>query len=113
MSFETRVPVTLHFNHKTYDDTYDVYDDLDDLKSIIRDYENQLLALAAGSPREMLNCFDCENVPMDPMDILTNKVTSILTNYKESLQEKWKLEMLLDNFEKREGDFINRTDFNQ
>lgn len=108
MAFGTRVNVELYFSHKTYNDKYEVEEDLKDTQENLHDIETRIAMYAASSPREGLHTKDCEGEDMNPVDVLYYELKRLKEWYKEEVLKEWQLEMLLDNWDARTGDFIDQ-----
>lgn len=107
MSFGTNCPVNLYFSHKTYKYKSDAESDLEDVRENIRNIETRFAMYAAADPRMALNTKDCENNEMNPVDVLAAELRDLRDWYKEEILKEWQLEMLLDNWDARTGDFID------
>lgn len=110
MSWDTRTEATIIFNRCTYNTKDEVYSRLDDVKMELDGCEGRIRLLIAGQPRDLLNCKDCEGYEMDPVDVVKNRTDELLEWYNDLIIERYKLNLLLENFDKRTGDFIRTED---
>ena len=107
MGYGTYCKTELYFSHKTYNHIDEVLEDLEDTKQSIAMLETKFAMYAASEPRKALACKDCGDVEMNPVDVLYRELIDLKDWYNELIIEKWKLEMLLENFDTRTGDFID------
>lgn len=107
MSWGTYCNAELYFSRATYRYKEEVEEHLSEVRQDIHRVETQIAMLCAGNAKDILNCKDCENCSMDPIDVLTTRLNELKEWYKESLIEEYRLELLLENWDTRNGDFID------
>lgn len=110
MGWGTYCNVELYFSKETYNDKYEVEQELEDVRNNMKRIEQQIAMLCAGNAKDLLNCKDCENYPMDAVDVLTTKLNELKEWYQESVVDKYRLELLLDNWDTRHGDYIENNE---
>lgn len=95
MSWETTLYTGISFSRETYDSKYKVEDALFKVNNSIKKYESDLKNLIfITEPKKF--CDEEEN----PMYWLSNESDNIMTELKQLYVEKFKLELLLENFDK-------------
>lgn len=108
MSWSTDLFCNIAFNRKTYNTIYEVQDDIDELNRIIRHCEDQVKAYALMTEPKKF----CDKEE-DPKLYLSNGVAQELESLQEYYIDKYKLELLLDNWDEchtKEGLAIRRPD---
>ena len=108
MAWGTYCKAELYFSRKTYTNKWEAEEDLEDVRKDMKRIEQQIAMLCAGNAKDLLNCKDCENYPMDAVDVLTTKLQELKEWYQEALINEYKLELLLENWDTRTGDFIDQ-----
>jgi len=108
MSWGTYCKAELYFSRETYTNKYQVEEELEDIRNDKKRIENQISMLCAGNAKDLLNCKDCENYPMDAVDVLATKLNDLKEWYKELVINEYRLGLLLENWDTRSGDFIDQ-----
>lgn len=109
MSWETTAKATIRFNRQTYNTIEQVEDRLSEVRDDLRFYREKMLILMAGDPRQLLNTKDCEGYQMDPADVVHSRASELIEYYSDLCVEEYKLKLLIDNFDTREGDFVEKV----
>ena len=111
MGWSTELFCNISFNRKTYNSIYEVEKDIDECKSMIQLYIDKLRTLAVMTePQKMLNCKDCEENDIDPIDVINTEFNRIIEELDDYKFELFRLEYLRDNWEychNKEGLAIN------
>lgn len=108
MGWQTGVITQLVFNKETYNSPYAVLDEIRHNEKIIQSITEELSVMATSRPSDLL----LHNENMNLLG-LQREVKSKLELFEECVIEKYKLECLKENFDLRDGDFIenpNRTE---
>lgn len=108
MGWGTYCNAELYFSKETYNDKYEVEEELKDVRNNMKRIEQQIAMLCAGNAKDLLNCKDCENYPMDAVDVLATKLNELKEWYQESVVDEYRLELLLENWDTRHGDYIEK-----
>lgn len=106
MGWGTYCNAELYFSRETFNSKYEVEEELKDVRNNMKRIEQQIAMLCAGNAKDLLNCKDCENYPMDAVDVLTTKLNELKEWYQESVVDEYRLELLLENWDTRHGDYI-------
>lgn len=106
MSWETTAKATIRFNRQTYNTLDEVDERLTEVREDLAALREKILILMAGDPRQLLNTLDCEGYQMDPIDVVHTRANEMLEYYRELSTEEYKLVLLIENFDTREGDFV-------
>ena len=104
MGWETNVPAMIVFNKETYQDEYQVRQEIEKLKGIIEDFKEDLVIYAMGNPKDFVE-------KEEPVMALKNVVKDVLDIIEEDTIKLYKLELLLDNFKCRGGDFVDNSEY--
>ena len=107
MGFGTWCTADLYFSHVTYRDRFEVEDEIKFFKEQNDHIVGKIKMLAAGNPKDLLDTKDIEGVDCDPIECLDVYLARELETLKENTIEIYKLELLLENFDTRGGDFVN------
>lgn len=100
MGFGITLYPQIYFNKRNYKYKYEVEDEINTIKNIIRDLENHLLTLIMTTePSKMMP----ENWEGSPMEWLLYEYRKITDGYEDSLKgyyyDLWELELLLENWD--------------
>ena len=110
MAWGTTAKAEIYFDRQTYNDKDEVYARLRDVEEEIRWTEEKIRILIAGNPRELLNTKDCEGNEMDTIDVVMRQTDDLLEWHNTAIIEKFKLELLLESFDTRDGEFIKKSE---
>ena len=102
MSWQTDVITQLVFNRETYNSTYSVLDEIRDNEKVIQNITEELSVMVTSRPSDLL----LHNEDMDLLG-LQREVKAKLELLEECIIENYKLECLKENFDLRDGDYIN------
>jgi len=95
MSWSTELFCNITFNRETFNSKYEVEDRIEDLDNYIEHCESILKELAVVTePNKMFNIDEDNN----PIDIIRNEVKSTLKELQESYIDRYKLRLLLSNW---------------
>ena len=109
MSWSTWVKAEIDFNRKTYDNKYQVEEDLDELDKLEQLHRDNLMILIGGSPSSFAEK-DCEGEDINPLDTVRSKAAEAIDELKGIAIEKFKLSLLLENWDERDGDYIKKEE---
>lgn len=101
MGWQTDVIAQLVFNKETYNSYYQVDDEINQNKRTIQNIIEELSVMATARPEDLL----IHNEDMDLMG-LQREVKDKIEILGECIIENYKLECLKENFDLRDGDFI-------
>ena len=95
MGWETNLMVHLRYNRKSYQSKYEVERDLEDVNDMIKYHSNKLQSLAMMTePKKFME------EDADPLQWVSNEVRESLEELEEYYIDKYKLEMLLEYWDK-------------
>ena len=95
MGWETNLMVHLRYNRKSYQSRYEVERDLEDVNDMIKYHSNKLQSLAMMTePKKFME------EDADPLQWISNEVRDSLEELEEYYIDKYKLEMLLEYWDK-------------
>ena len=95
MGWETNLMVRLRYNRKSYQSKYEVERDLEDVNDMIKYHSNKLHSLAMMTePKKFME------EDADPFQWISNEVRDSLEELEEYYIDKYKLEMLLEYWDK-------------
>lgn len=97
MSWSTELFCNISFNRKTYNTKYEVETDLEELDKNIENCKRELRDLAIMTEPEKF--YDKEDYT-SPYDFVSRNLEENLELLEEFHVEKWKLEILLNNWDK-------------
>lgn len=106
MSWYTTCKGEIGWCRRTYNEKYEVENDIKENKEIIERCKQDLAMLAAGHPRDLLHCKDCGDYELDPMNVLSTRLSEIWEEYEDAVIDNYKLNFLLENWDTRDGDFV-------
>ncbi|MGN0144136.1 MAG: hypothetical protein ACI398_04085 [Clostridium sp.] len=101
MSWETNVLTQLVFNRQTYDSPYDVDEEIRINEKSIQNIVEELLVMAVSRPEDLL----LHNEDKDLLS-LQREVKEKIELLEECIIDNYKLTILRENFELRDGDYI-------
>lgn len=101
MGWQTDVIAQLVFSKETYNSYYQVEDEINRNKRTIQNIIEELSVMATARPEDLL----IHNENMDLMG-LQREVKDKIEILEECIIENYKLECLKENFDLRDGDFI-------
>lgn len=104
MGWETNVPAMITFNKETYQDEYQIRQEIEELKDRIKDFKEDLMIYAMGNPKDFVE-------KEEPVMALKNVVKDVLDIIEEDTIKLYKLELLLENFKCRGGDYVNNPEY--
>lgn len=96
MSWETRLFCGISFKNKTYNNKYEVENDLEDLKACIKTCEQELRDLAIMTEPEKFMSKEYDN---SPYSFVCQTVNDNIELLKECSVEKAQLELLLNEWD--------------
>lgn len=95
MGWSSELFCNIHFNKQTYNNKYEVESQLEDLNNWINTCKEKLRDLAIMTePRKY-----CDEETQNPYYFVINEFKDCIDNLEEALIEKYKLELLLENWE--------------
>ena len=101
MGWQTDVITQLVFNKETYNSPYAVIAEIRDNEKVIQNITEELSVMVTARPEDLL----LHNENMDLLG-LQREVKNKLEVLEDCIIENYKLECLKDNFDLRDGDFI-------
>lgn len=104
MGWETNVPAMITFSKETYQDEHQVRNEIEDLKERIAEYKEDLVIFAMGNPKDFVE-------KDEPVMALKTTVKDTVEWLEECTIKLYKLELLLENFKCRGGDFVENPDY--
>lgn len=104
MGWETNVPAMLSFNKETYSDESQVSSEIEEIKDRIKDFKDDLMIYAMGNPKDFVE-------KDESVMALKNVVKDVLDIIEEDTIKLYKLELLLENFKCRGGDFVDNPEY--
>lgn len=97
MGWSTDLFCNITFNKETFNFKYDVESKIDDLNNLINFIKDRIKSFVIMTePNKMLG----EEERKDPLFYLSNTLKEYLEELEDCIIEKWKLEMLLENWDK-------------
>lgn len=108
MAWGTTAKAEIYFDRQTYNTKDEVYSRMDEVEDQIKFVESKIGMLIAGNPRELLNTKDCEGYDLDTVDVVVRQSDETLEWYRDLIVEKYKLGLLLDSFDTRDGEFVKK-----
>ena len=106
MSWSTFVKATLNFNRKTDRDKCDLMQDMKEQEQIMKTAESDLMIYAASNPKVFQNIKDDEGYALEYEDAIRTKVRHAIEAYGEAAVERYRLEVLEENWDNRDGDYV-------
>lgn len=104
MGWQTDVITQIVFNKETYNSPYAVLDEIRGNEKVIQNITEELSVMVTARPEDLL----LHNEDMDLLG-LQRVVKEKLEIFEECIIENYKLECLRENFDLRDGDFIENS----
>lgn len=108
MGWQTDVITQIVFNKETYNSIYEIEAEIECNNKCIQNIKDELYVMTIARPEDLL----IHNEEMDLLG-LQRDVRDKLELLEESIIENYKLEILRDNFNLRDGDYINNPEKTQ
>ena len=108
MGWQTDVITQIVFNKETYNSIYEIESEIDCNNKCIQNIKDELYVMTIARPEDLL----IHNEEMDLLG-LQRDVRDKLELLEECIIENYKLEILKDNFNLRDGDYINNPEKTQ
>ena len=108
MGWQTDVITQIVFNKETYNTIYEIESEIEDNNRCIQNIKDELYVMTIARPEDLL----IHNEEMDLFGFQRD-VRDKLELLEESIIENYKLEILRDNFNLRDGDYINNPEKTQ
>ena len=108
MGWQTDVITQIVFNKETYNSIYEIEEEIECNNKCIQNIKDELYIMTTARPEDLL----IHNEEMDLLG-LQRDVRDKLELLEESIIENYKLEILRDNFNLRDGDYINNPEKTQ
>lgn len=106
MGWGTWVNSEIYFNRKTYRDEYDVERDVKEQERTMEMAKDNLMIYAASDPKMFRNIKDDEGNPIDFQIAIRDRVDEAIKAYAEAAVERYRLSLLQENWDKRDGDYV-------
>lgn len=107
MGWYTFVDGEMVFYKETWQHKEEVQDRIDDNKKDIEDVKLEMAMLVAGRIEDLIQTKDCEDNDIDVPMAIRWKLEDLWERLEDAQYENWKLEFLLENWDKRHGTFID------
>lgn len=108
MGWQTSTITQLIFNRETYNDIYQVENEIKNNDKTIQNIKEELYTMTTSRPEDLL----IHNEDMDLLS-LQRETKDKLEILEECIIENYKLECLKETFKLRDGDFIENTNRKQ
>ena len=108
MGWQTSTITQLIFNRETYNDIYQVENEIENNDKTIQNIKEELYTMNTSRPEDLL----IHNEDMDLLS-LQRETKDKLEILEECIIENYKLECLKETFKLRDGDFIENTNRKQ
>lgn len=105
MGWQTDVITQLVFNKETYNSIYEIEEEIESNNKCIQNIKDELYVMAIARPEDLL----IHNEEMDLLG-LQRDVKDKLDLLEECIINNYKLELLKENFDLRDGDFIKNPE---
>lgn len=105
MGWQTDVITQLVFNKETYNSVYEIEEEIECNNKCIQNIKDELYVMAIARPEDLL----IHNEEMDLLG-LQRDVKDKLDLLEECIINNYKLELLKENFNLRDGDFIKNPE---
>lgn len=105
MGWQTDVITQLVFNKETYNSIYEIEEEIESNNKCIQNIKDELYVMAIARPEDLL----IHNEEMDLLG-LQRDVKDKLELLEECIIDNYKLELLKENFDLRDGDFIKNPE---
>lgn len=109
MGWYTFVDGKMVFYKETWQHKEDVLDRIEDNKKEIEDAKLEMAMLVTGNAKDLIQTKDLENNDIDTLMAIRWKLEDIWERLENAQYENWKLEFLLENWDKRHGTFIDKS----
>lgn len=109
MGWYTFVDGEMVFYKETWQHKEDVQERIDDNKKDIEDVKLEMAMLVAGRVEDLIQTKDCEDNDIDIPMTIRWKLEDLWERLENAQYENWKLEFLLENWDKRHGTFIDKS----
>lgn len=107
MGWYTFVEGEMCFCKETWQHKGDVLERIEDNKKEIEAVKLEIAMLVAGRVEDLIQTKDCENNDIDIPMAVRWRLEDLWERLEDAQYENWKLEFLLENWDKRYGDFID------
>ena len=108
MGWQTSTITQLIFNRETYNDIYQIENEIENNDKTIQNIKEELYTMTTSRPEDLL----IHNEDMDLLS-LQRETKDKLEILEECIIENYKLECLKETFKLRDGDFIENTNRKQ
>lgn len=108
MGWQTSTITQLVFNRETYNDIYQIENEIENNDKTIQNIKEELYTMTTSRPEDLL----IHNEDMDLLS-LQRETKDKLEILEECIIENYKLECLKETFKLRDGDFIENTNRKQ
>lgn len=108
MGWQTDVITQIVFNKETYNSIYEIEEEIESNNKCIQNIKDELYIMTIARPEDLL----IHNEEIDLLG-LQRDVRDKLELLEECIIENYKLEILRDNFDLRDGDYINNPEKTQ
>lgn len=106
MGWGTWVNSEIYFNRKTYRDEYDVEQDVKEQERMMEMARDNLMIYASSDPKMFRNIKDDEGYPIEFQIAIRDRVDEAIKAYAEAAVERYRLSLLQENWDKRDGDYV-------
>lgn len=106
MGWGTWVNSKIYFNRKTYRDEYDVEQDVKEQERTMEMARDNLMIYASSDPKMFRNIKDDEGYPIEFQIAIRDRVDEAIKAYAEAAVERYRLSLLQENWDKRDGDYV-------
>lgn len=108
MGWQTDVITQIVFNKETYNSIYEIESEIETNNKCIQNIKDELYIMTVARPEDLL----IHNEEIDLLG-LQRDVRDKLELLEECIIENYKLEILRDNFDLRDGDYIDNPEKTQ
>lgn len=95
-------------NHEIFKTKEEIEEKIKENNKQIENYKKKIFGMCCGNPRDLYISKDCEDCELDPIDVIENKLENIfedeLCGYEALIQENYRLNLFLENFDKIKTD---------
>lgn len=95
MGWGTSFKTEVYLSRKTFDNKYQVEQEIEEMKEWIQDSKAQLYMLAIANPKDLIPSDWTE----EPVRFIKNEVDRLMESIDENLIDLYKLELLLENYQ--------------
>ena len=100
MGWSTTLITSINYHKKTYNDKYTVEMDLRQTNDAIEYNKKRLAALVNMTEPKKFMCQEDIEEHVSPLDWINSEYTEIMESLEELYYDKWKLELLLEDWDK-------------